>query len=381
MRKARLAAWLAAANLAALAVLLAGVEAVCSVFVEREWDNFALVYRLNHTWQPSSKRLHDEWTGQSPEFAKPYLHRYNRQGWLEDYDVSPAKAPGTYRVFYLGDSFTEGTAPMESSVPSVVERALAARGRVEVINTGTSSYSPSIFYVLARYVLLDYAPDLLVVNVDMTDVDDDWRYSATMIRDERGDPWAVPPRDLSTAPLVQTREGFVRPSAWLRLQLFLLRRSYAYNLLWRNRTRKVWGRGVERVELERPAFGWCRERWSPEVEKDVARTFDLLRRLARLCRERGVKLMLTGVPHHEQFSGAWSSRPHRELGRLAEELGVPYLDSHRSLRPRMAGAPRERYYYSGDMHFNPRGYGLWAQAHLKALLEPRNRLLPKSFYR
>ena len=88
------------------------------------------------------------------------------------------KAPDTFRIFYLGDSFTEGTAPMDQSVPSRVEQTLNdlvqnSSLNFEVINTGTTSYSPTIFYILARYVLTDYDPDLIVVNVDMTDDFDD----------------------------------------------------------------------------------------------------------------------------------------------------------------------------------------------------------------
>ena len=77
----------------------------------------------------------------------------------------------------------------------------------------------------------------------------------------------------------------------------------------------------------------------------------------------------------------WSGRPHHELARLSRALGVPYLDSFGKLSGRIKGTPRSRYYYQGDMHFNPRGYEIWAQAQFEFLTDRKNRLLPESLFR
>jgi hypothetical protein len=97
--------------------------------------------------------------------------------------------------------------------------------------------------------------------------------------------------------------------------------------------------------------------------------------------------MLTAVPHYEQYAcdtegrgpAVWSSRPHRDLERLAVKIGIPYLNSFKELRPYIEGTPQHRYYYRGNMHFNPRGYRLWADVQLQFLLDPANGLLPESF--
>src|SRR5262245_14779818 len=167
MTLARVAA-VVAVNVILLVLLIAAVETISSFFVGTATPNVVAIYRVNHTWTPNSKKVHDAWIKANPDFPEPYTHTYNRQGWISDHDIERAKPPQTYRIFYVGDSFTEGTVPMSQSVPSVVERELneRARGgpwRFEVINTGTLSYSPSIYYVLVRYVLMDYAPDLVVV--------------------------------------------------------------------------------------------------------------------------------------------------------------------------------------------------------------------------
>ena len=98
--------------------------------------------------------------------------------------------------------------------------------------------------------------------------------------------------------------------------------------------------------------------------------------------------MLTAVPHYEQYANndqgeeppLWSARPHQELSPLASEIGVPYLNAFEALKPHFGGAARQRYYYLGDMHLNPRGNRLWADAHLEFLTDPGHDLLPESFY-
>jgi len=398
LERAKRVVGVAAVNVVVLVGLVAFCELASSFFADKLASNVANAYRLNHTWKPLGRQVHDEWIKSNPDFPEPYVHVYNRQGWIEDYDIEPAKDPNTYRIFYVGDSFVEGTAPMDQSVPSIVEtylndRASGKNMSFEVVNTGTSSYSPTIFYVLVRYVLMDYSPDLIVVVVDMTDDFDDWKYSETLIVDEHGNPWAVPERDPYSAAFVDTGERVVKADSWLRLQLFLARHSYTYNLLQRFVAPKE-NRAPPGAEDDDPGdeiykrWSWCQREWDDLTRRNVASTLDLLERLAVFCHENGVKVMFTAVPHYRQYAGrpdgtgepAWSRRPHDEIARVAKENGVPYLNSLDALAPLIVGTPQRKYYYHRDMHFNPRGYRIWAEAHIGFISERENDLLPEEFY-
>ena len=55
---------------------------------------------------------------------------------------------------------------------------------------------------------------------------------------------------------------------------------------------------------------------------------------------------------------------------------MAYLDSHAALALSINGTEQPRYYYRGNMHFNPRGFALWAQAHIDAFATPELELLP-----
>ena len=245
-------------NLAVFALLLVVVEGVSAWFVDKPGGTFRPDYYLNHTWKPNFEWDLTRHIQKNPEFPEAYRMRTNSQGWLETYDVNEEKEPGVYRIFYVGDSFTQGTCPMDQSVASVVERRLNERAagtdiRFEVINTGTASYSPVLYYLLLRHVLVDYAPDLIVVNVDLTDDFDDWKYSQTLVLDEEGNPFAAPKRSILDASFLDTVEGPVEMTSLIRLQLFLYQNSYTYNLIMSRRSDT--DRNSQRRVDERPALG------------------------------------------------------------------------------------------------------------------------------
>ena len=375
------------------------LEMFLSRTVERPGDIIHNHFRLNHVWPPGIARVHDEFARENPEWPEPYTHYYNQQGWLETYDVSKQKPAGTYRIFYVGDSFTEGCVPMDQSVASQLEIELNRRfqdsGRkYEVINTGTSSYSPLIYYILIRYIILEYEPDVVVMNLDMTDSFDDWKYRQTAIFDPQGNPYAAPARDIYDDIYVQTRDGVRKATFMTRLNLWLFQNSYVYNYF----TQEANLKRILSVALQNkdqparpiPQEGeifsvrsWVQHTWSEKTEKNVAFTMDLVARSIRFMHANGIKPVITVVPRHQQFDPVgdgtrtrWSLRPHREFERVAREEGAVFIDSHGSLKDKIHGTPWERYYYRDDMHFNPDGNDLWADAHIEAFLDPGNDLLP-----
>lgn len=335
---------------------------------------------LNHTWRP-------DWGARHAEFLRvgiePYMHQYNDRGWLETYDVDPAKPAGTYRVFYLGDSFTEGTCPMESSVPSRVETGLNARAaegiRFEVINTGTSSYAPVLYDLLARHVLVDYDPDLLVIDVDMTDVFDDFLYRATAELDDLGRLVACPPGSPLKSAYYRTQGGLARKTARYRVDEWLGEHSrfYAVMVSRMRELREAGGEAPATAPLAAPRdealpglYDWCDEEWDEDTAELVRASMDTLRQTIELSRSRGFEIVITGVPHLENLTGQFSQRPFEALRALCEDEGVPYLDSFTGVRERIGDADPAVYFIPGDMHYNEAGYGLWADTQLQFLTDP-----------
>jgi len=407
-------------------VLVVGLfEFVAYKFADRPIDSIINHPRLHHIWRPNGRQDHFEWTRSDPRYSKPYMHVYNGQGWIERYDVAKEKPSNVYRIFYLGDSFTEGTVSMEKSVPSIVEDALNKRKtrnawQFEVINTGTSSYSPLILYVLARYYLADYSPDLLVVNVDMTDVYDDSRYRKNLSLDDAGKPWAILPRTVSESDYVWAGDRLAKASLMLKFRIFLYKHTYSYHLLGQLKRKflhnisRLRGHSISEKPLEKlknaidatnnqevettvtssrsvdyrssqiasDPWGWCRLEWTNKTKEDVRFTKGILRELIQWADEKKIKIVITTVPHYLQYpnvlegKSVWSTQPHREIEQLAESLGAIYLDSYNGLKSALVGSQQDEFYYRNDMHFNPRGYRLWAKLHVDLLEDLSNQLIP-----
>jgi hypothetical protein len=378
-------------GLLVLALVAVGLELWAKGRVERVSDLWVASERLNHLNRPSSVRHSKDFLPKDPDWPEPFDERINAQGWFRDGDVSLTKPPGTWRIFYVGDSFTESPVPPDQAIPTVVERYIGERLQksgfnVEVINAGCWSYSPTIYYINIRYFLKPFSPDAIVLNVDLTDDFDDWKYSFSTVTDAEGLPWAVLPARGNVPRFVTSERGALR-AGWLAdVQLFLYRKSYFFNWLARRgeTPRTLAEPKIPTEELYQP-WSWCREDWDPVTAKNAGRTLALVGEIARYCKREGIRLAITGVPHWEQFSGkdgkpAWSTRPLRELERVARENGVGWFDSYGPLEPELRGSPQRQFYYLDDMHFNPRGNALWADVHKRAVCDPKLGLLPDGAY-
>ncbi len=326
---------------------------------------------LHHAFRASYRHI-------DHQRANDYLLQTNRQRWPEAADVEPHKPAGTFRIFYVGDSNTLGPLEARDKMVEIVGVELNRRSpadiHFEVINTGTTSYSFLQYMLIVKTQLVNYAPDLVVFNIDMTDLANHYFYRQFVERDAVGDVTGIHPTKPRT--YRQGPKGYTVRRLHPALYRALVDHSAVFDLADYVVSRTVLDDGVATYEAHETS-SWLDREWSPETEREVWNAFDILTEAFVILRSRGVKIMLTGVPHYPQFSGEWSARPHAELRRLAEKEGVPFLDSYRALETAVRGTPVERYYWATDpTHLNRAGNRLWADAQLAFLLEPLNHLLP-----
>jgi len=363
-----------------LAFLSFAVCLVCAdlaLQVRRSWRNRAKDEWadpvLHHKWAPSRTTI---------DHARsiPYPLTVNSQSWVEDYEISKAKPAGVYRIFYVGDSTTQGVVAPEYKMVELVERGLNASAvgvRYEVINTGTSSYSFLLYYLLIKTRLLEYNPDLVVLNIDMTDVVNDYVYRKSVVTNEAGEIVAVrPPEEDFRFRYYTTPEGVVHRNELPGWRQWLSSWSGLAYYMERLVDRKQWRKIEAGFRLDESA-NWLKKEWSQEIRGNIDESMAVLTSTIQLLKHHGIKMLVTGVPHYGQYTGLLSARPHAALAQVAAANHALYLNSYEALKGAIAASRQSDYYWAEDpSHFNIEGNRIWAEAQLAFLLDPANRLLP-----
>ena len=98
---------------------------------------------------------------------------------------------GKIKLLLLGDSWMEDEY-LSNTIGS--EFAAQTGSCVQAINGSNSSYSPTLYLLMARRAFNTYGKfDYIIVNIDETDIGDEWyRVRIPMIRDKSGKIVAVP---------------------------------------------------------------------------------------------------------------------------------------------------------------------------------------------
>jgi hypothetical protein len=166
---------------------------------------------LNHTWKPNLAYR---------DFSRstPFMMYTNSQSWIGRRDVPLRKPKNTIRIFYVGDSNTQGVVAEGKKMVNIVEKGLNERfgknGKsIEVIDTGTTSWSPSIYYLEIKDQIMRYSPDIVVIDADMTDCRDDSVYRKLTVFDKKGLPVAIrPSKKTDKSQYVLAPQGIVKVS-------------------------------------------------------------------------------------------------------------------------------------------------------------------------
>jgi lysophospholipase L1-like esterase len=121
-----------------------------------------------HTYSPNSNS-----NLLRAEFS--HTRKINSLG-IPEREIQRTKAPDEFRIVALGDSYTEGIGTSyDSTWIKVVEKTLNERvlhKKATTINAGVSGSDVYFEYRLLRHKLLSFNPDLVIVAVNGTDIQD-----------------------------------------------------------------------------------------------------------------------------------------------------------------------------------------------------------------
>jgi hypothetical protein len=299
-----------------------------------------------------------------PGYVSPAV-RTNSFG-LRSPEVEVPKPAGTVRILMLGDSFTFG---FRAPDDEVFARRLEVRLRkqfpaaaIEVVNAGVISYCPLLEYLQYRHRLHALEPDLVVLNFDMSDVQDHLAYSRDGVFDANGVPLFV------TEPSLRSQKATAIPSLlsfeWL--------------------ARRIKGaRGRMQSTLEGVPFVRDQDRYlwtldgGPSMDVEADKTMAPVGQLAKLLEHDGIGFVLATYPQPWQVSADatplppirdqygigrgtvhLNDRPFRKLERFAAEHQIRYVSGVSAFRDAQDSAGL---FLQNDFHFSRRGNDLYAQ--------------------
>jgi hypothetical protein len=290
----------------------------------------------------------------------------NRQG-LRGPEIGP-KAPGTFRVLVLGDSFAFGVgAQAEETYPAQLQRILRSRGtRAEVLNAGAPGFGvPDEVAWFQRWGWM-LEPDVVLVTVF---VGNDLQDAAP------GGPKAI----AVDGSLMIEGEKKRSLSRWFyyHSHLYVLLKTSALGGV----VRRLLGapEPLETRELRAELDLYTKGELPKAVQEGAKETEKAVAALARSA--GGARVLAVIVPSLIQVDPArWrasmqrfgldpqgydSKRPNRLIRALFARHGIPTLDPTEAFAAAILGG--ERIYYPIDQHLTPAGYHLMAKVVAKAL--------------
>lgn len=314
--------------------------------------------RWDHTLAPNIR----QWVSRG---GSEQWFETNSQGFRHPNDIQNPKPKGVFRIFVMGDSFTEGAAPGQTVSNWISQKLQKDYPSVnfEVINAGVSSESLIPYTVRLRHQIFSFSPDLIIVNVDNSDVRDDMELVPVTSLDEQGIPVKIS----------QSFEKHRKLKAWLHNPfLETLRQagnhSYFMKLLW-NIFFRIQIKIVERnqrwieqpEEIRRALFDyiWIVKKDLTPIEQKLLKGWEVwIDALVTLCRREKVPVFLTTYPHPENFLPDSGQHVREILAQKSKELTVPYFDAYESL----AVFKPEEIYLPEDVHYNAYGTQKWGEA-------------------
>lgn len=289
----------------------------------------------------------------------------------------PNREPCFKRVLFLGDSFMEGVRlALEGYVPTASSDTVPARVRhfyreltarnLCVFNAGFGSYSPSIYAPQAKILIPLLKPDLVVIDVDETDIWDDFnRYRKLAVRDRNGSITAVRP----TPTAIRFYQGLVESTSKLlyvhRLlaKLYFTRFEFPKLLAQSTQTRPD-----DNLALAKFSETELRTHHAAEVAYFSTTLEDLTKTVIALVGglDGLIYIHHPHLQHLRAMGTVFNNVVAESVGEVASRYHVRFYDATEDLKSAFGGEP-EKFYIPNDMHFNSAGTRMYGMVVAKYL--------------
>lgn len=285
---------------------------------------------------------------------------------FRDREYNITKPAGVFRILMLGDSYTEGHGVRsEDSFSKQLEAMLNAGNksavRYEVVDTGVSSYSPILEYLVLKYKGLALQPDIVILNYDWSDPNDDYLYSRLAT--------------FNGSDVIAVKPAAEKPKSFFsNMRAFMSRHSYVYQFFavrFASATSEIvpGAVGPDRLIFLRDNL----------TDSDYSSLFNnsvpYILKIRQLSQQNNASFLIHVYPYASQVSTeAWKGgrgkfffrddliypvKPFDVMGQFGVENNIAVVSSYSYFK----NAPDpSKLYFNYDGHFTPEGNKLAASA-------------------
>ena len=362
-------------------IVLAAVSTVVTYVLVDLAAGFFLIQRLSPPLVADQYVHHRMVPSSLSSFSQQdfhYVQRVNNLGMRGD-DVVVAKPAKTFRILTLGDSFTMGKGVQDHETFSVLLQkqlreqlaACPAAPTVEVLNGGVDSYAPILSYLSLTRTLGQLSPDVIIENLDVSDLVQETAYRQIATRDSEGHITGVPQAERSGSMTERIRD-------WTERHLFITRALIFY-LIERANYRDLTVRSVVEQANAEIAAHTLAEDTEPRDEQ-WGRIFESLGMMKQYADDHQAAFYLTVYPWGHQVSyKEWvpgrsafmtadqhpSDKSRFTVQQMGRERGITVIDLFPAFRAYHGGQPL---YFAHDMHWTAAGHQVTAAALAEQLL-------------
>lgn len=367
-------------------IWLVGTSTLVSYFVLDLAAGLILIQPLSPVLVPDQFRHHKLVPNsfsklQQQDFS--YVQYVNNLG-LRGADTDPKKAPGSYRILTLGDSFTMGKGVEDDKAWSVLLEKLLneARpagcgiGKFQVLNGGVDSYAPILSYLQLSRDLAPLQPDMIVLNLDVSDLIQESVYRQQAVVDANGQIVAVPLGERQQSLTDRMRDWIDQHLFFSRALLYYINGLFGFADI---SVRDV----VTQANFEIVAH--TLEADQEDRTEQWRRIFESITRIERYAAEHGIEFVLSVYPWAHQVSdkewqpgreifmppdAAPSDRNRTIVAAFAAKHGIALADLFPAFRAYDGERPL---YFAHDPHWTETGNEVMAAglaAELRSRFEP-----------
>jgi hypothetical protein len=260
-------------------------------------------------------------------------------------------------VLFLGDSFMEGYDDKNTLPYHVAKYFKTERGVcLKTYNAGFTSYSPAIFVPQARKLLPIVRPDYIVVDVDETDLYDDFaRYRNLIVRNARGQNVGVKVSPIGrecSAGLMEAREH----------RLYVMRLAAK---LWHSYVHMP--SVIEKYQGSDLALFSYSQDQGTDLERKYAEPLSAFRQnlqeLADVLKDYtgdGSRVLFVFHPHIQHLKPdaagrLWNDLVSSSVQKMCAANNFLFFNATGTLKQRFGSHPENFYGRSGDMHYDFKG--------------------------